>query len=87
MNVDDPGIEITEIPTVPRNPERQPLTVLKPWRFFHADGEDTGGSEQSSQSEQLHTRRRSQTDTRTRVTTMTGKKVLSSNMRLHLQKL
>lgn len=74
MDANDTTLVTTEIPTVPRGPGHQSSTTPKPRKLFYNDEYGTGGSARPSQSEQLHTQRRSQTDIRTRVSTTTGKR-------------
>lgn len=76
-----------EIPTIPRPEEDQGPSILRPKCLFASEQGMKDQGKQPVTSTPKAQKRKHKTDTRKRVHTETGKKVLSSDMRLHLQKL
>lgn len=75
-----------EVPTPPRDETRQPPITLQPKQLFPMENDQVGGSKRPTRSQASPRKRKTQPDTRTRVMTSAGKKVLSSDVRLHLEK-
>lgn len=84
---EEPQEGTNEIPTVPRQEEDQGPSVLRPKCLFPPEQDASDRGKQPVVTVPTAKKRKYKAYTRTRICTETGKRVLSSDMRLHLQKL